>query len=182
MIKCYFGDIRKTIIEELEKAKSNLCVCVAWINDHRLMDFLLNKAEKGRLVQIILVKDRSNLSNRFNYEKFKKHGGELFWDYHHHKFCIIDNKTVIPGSYNWTYSANVRLGRENIVIIRKEPILINEYSREFRKLLKNSEKYNSNVYGLALEKQNLVASTLTEFLNESKRRWKGVSQNFLQSK
>ena len=34
----------------------------------------------------------------------------------HHKFCIIDKKTLINGSYNWTYYAEYK-NMENIVIL-----------------------------------------------------------------
>ena len=37
----------------------------------------------------------------------------------HNKYCVIDEKIVITGSFNWTAKA-VSLNHENIVIIRDE--------------------------------------------------------------
>lgn len=37
----------------------------------------------------------------------------------HNKYCIIDEKILITGSYNWTIKATT-LNRENILIIEDE--------------------------------------------------------------
>jgi len=36
----------------------------------------------------------------------------------HNKFCVIDSKTVVTGSYNWTKKAQSNY--ENITIIKDE--------------------------------------------------------------
>ena len=50
----------------------------------------------------------------------------------HHKFCIIDNKIVITGSYNWTFYAETR-NIENIIISDKSET-VNLYRDEFSRL------------------------------------------------
>ena len=47
----------------------------------------------------------------------------------HHKFAIIDGRTVITGSYNWTRSA-AELNYENIVV-SDEPRLVSAFARTF---------------------------------------------------
>ena len=45
----------------------------------------------------------------------------------HNKYAVIDEKTVVTGSFNWTNKA-VNLNHENIVIINSE-----EVSNDFKK-------------------------------------------------
>ena len=120
MIYSHFGDIRQIIINELKLANHDIYVVVAWITDPHLYRILLEKVKNGVEVAIILVDDEINLKNGFDYDEFVKLGGTVFWDNHHHKFCVIDRKTLITGSYNWTYSANNRDRRENILVIKNE--------------------------------------------------------------
>ncbi|QHT71173.1 DUF1669 domain-containing protein [Rhodocytophaga rosea] len=145
MIEPHFGDIRNIILEQLNKAEFDIYVAVAWITDKYLLDILLSKAANGLIVQIILVKDEINLNNGFDYGNFLETGGQIFWNDHHHKFCVIDRKIVITGSYNWTYAANMRVKRENIIVIKGEEALIENYSREFKTLLKNSNKCGTDI-------------------------------------
>jgi hypothetical protein len=50
----------------------------------------------------------------------------------HNKFCIIDDETVITGSYNW--SANAWNHFENIVIIKNDYKLLLSFLHEFEDL------------------------------------------------
>lgn len=51
----------------------------------------------------------------------------------HHKFCIIDQKIVITGSYNWTKQA--RNNEENITVIKDEVHIYDDYSAIFNQLV-----------------------------------------------
>lgn len=50
----------------------------------------------------------------------------------HHKFAIIDKKTLVNGSFNWTRSAT-DYNQENI-LVTDEPKLVNAYLAEFESL------------------------------------------------
>lgn len=141
-ISAYFSDIQTNISEEIKKAKYNIFVAVAWITDKSLWTILEKKAEEGVVVQVILVPDEINKNNNTDFVGFLKSGGQLYWDNHHHKFCVIDVKTVITGSYNWTYMANNRGKRENIIVLKQNSEIAEQFSDEFKILLKQSEKYH----------------------------------------
>lgn len=47
----------------------------------------------------------------------------------HNKFCIIDNETVITGSFNWSKTAVLHF--ENIVVVKNDLKLVKSYLREF---------------------------------------------------
>ena len=50
----------------------------------------------------------------------------------HHKFGVIDEKTVITGSHNWSKAANH--GNDETVLIVENPIIAAHYVREFARL------------------------------------------------
>ena len=55
----------------------------------------------------------------------------------HHKFCIVDHKLIITGSYNWTKSA-ANKNYENI-LINSDSKVVKSFQSEFDKLWKNLE-------------------------------------------
>lgn len=52
----------------------------------------------------------------------------------HHKFCVIDLKKVITGSFNWTVKAS--FNNENIAVIEQRD-QAEKYADEFLKLIKD---------------------------------------------
>ncbi len=50
----------------------------------------------------------------------------------HHKFSIIDNRTVITGSHNWSEAANN--GNDETLIVIENPTVAAHYQREFNRL------------------------------------------------
>jgi phosphatidylserine/phosphatidylglycerophosphate/cardiolipin synthase-like enzyme len=153
MIEPHFGDIRSIILENLSNAKFDIYVAVAWFTDKQIFEILMEKSRQGLNVEVVIVNDEINLGNQFNYNLFTEQGGKLFWDNHHHKFCVIDREIVITGSYNWTYMANNRLQRENVIVIKHEKELIDKYSIEFRTLLRSAIKYELKPKIEYIEKQ-----------------------------
>ena len=140
-LTAHFTDIQEKIATELSKAKYNIFVAVAWITDKALWDILIKKSKDGVVVQIILINDDINKGTGIDFESFVKNGGQLYWDDHHHKFCVIDVKTVITGSYNWTYYAQNRVKRENVIVIKGASDIAEQFSDEFKLLLKKSTRF-----------------------------------------
>ena len=50
----------------------------------------------------------------------------------HHKFCIVDNKKLISGSFNWTMQAV--MGNKENVIVTEDPKLVRGFVQEFEEL------------------------------------------------
>jgi phosphatidylserine/phosphatidylglycerophosphate/cardiolipin synthase-like enzyme/predicted flap endonuclease-1-like 5' DNA nuclease len=50
----------------------------------------------------------------------------------HHKFGIVDHRTVITGSHNWTDAANI--GNDETVMVIHSPTVAAHYDREFERL------------------------------------------------
>jgi phosphatidylserine/phosphatidylglycerophosphate/cardiolipin synthase-like enzyme len=117
-INSYFKNIRKEILHELDFSTESIQVAVAWFTNHELFDKLCEKVSKGIKVELIIIDDEiNNRIGGLNFQQFIKLGGTLIYgnteNPMHNKFCIIDNKVLISGSYNWTYFAE-NINFENI--------------------------------------------------------------------
>jgi phosphatidylserine/phosphatidylglycerophosphate/cardiolipin synthase-like enzyme len=105
----HFEKIQQQITEQIQSAKFTIWVAVAWFTDNVLFEHLILKNKQGVNVQLIIIDDDINGKSGLNYEKefetyrIRKTG--RYENMMHNKFCIIDLKTVIHGSYNWTKKA-----------------------------------------------------------------------------
>ena len=50
----------------------------------------------------------------------------------HHKFVIVDGKTLINGSFNWTRQAV--FGNNENVLITSDDLIVSKFKQEFNKL------------------------------------------------
>ena len=113
-----FDDIKRIIIEELNKAINTIYVCVAWFTDDDIRDVLLAKYHAGVDVRVITYLDGVNKKHGVDFqdiphkERRGVRGGIM-----HRKYGIIDNHVTIAGSFNWTDNASER-NDENIEIIQ----------------------------------------------------------------
>jgi len=122
-IEIHFEDIQSKIIEQINNAKFSIWIAVAWFTDKEILRLLYRKKQEGLNVRIVVIDDETNTKFGIEYEKFfeakrVKPTGK-YENIMHHKFCIIDFRTVIHGSYNWTKKAqwnketiSVDFGRE----------------------------------------------------------------------
>jgi hypothetical protein len=119
-IQASFENIQRDILEQLNQALFTIWVSVAWFTDRLLFEKLKEKAAQGVNVQVIINNDDINRRTGFDFETyFETYRVDGFGAYQdnilHDKFCVIDLKTTINGSYNWTNRA--MYNQENINII-----------------------------------------------------------------
>ena len=137
--QAYFEDIQVQISKELNSAKSSIHIAVAWFTDNELFTQLCSKASDGITVELLLMDDEINRNSGISYQSLVTSHGKL-WQIKtdgdtrlmHNKFCIIDNETIINGSYNWTKKA--KHNHESITIIKESPDLAIQFLDEFNKL------------------------------------------------
>ena len=139
MVKHYSNNIQNVIQRELFTANSSIKIAVAWFTNDLLFQPLLLKLATGVKVDLILNKDEINLSSSIDFNFFAQQGGNLYWNESnrlmHEKFCIIDDRIVITGSYNWTNKAEVNY--ESISIFIDEQDTITDYKARFQALSRN---------------------------------------------
>lgn len=135
----HFNDIESNILSALDSAKASVDLCMAWFTNEKLRNKLLEKQAEGCEVRVIRYKDGVNHSKGVDLSDINHI--EIRGERHgimHRKFCVIDNQTVLDGSYNWTNNAETKNDEE--VIVHKNALeLASSYTREFNRIWKLSE-------------------------------------------
>lgn len=144
MIKVYFDKIRQQILAELDAATDSISVAVYWFTNEELFDKLISKLDEGVSVELIIHNDYiNNRESGLSFQNFINKGGKFYFSSSdnpmHNKFCVIDKKVVINGSYNWTYYAEDK-NRENVLIIKDEQAVLKDFATEYERL-----KYLTNL-------------------------------------
>jgi len=138
--QAYFEEIQKVIISHILQAKHSIFVAVAWLTDSSIFNELCKKAEQGIWVELLLVSDTINNDMApFDHNRLNTCGGKVFFvpaqldgSIMHHKFCVIDDSTVITGSYNWSKKA--QFNDENIVVTEDADELAAQFKKEFQSI------------------------------------------------
>jgi hypothetical protein len=55
----------------------------------------------------------------------------------HHKFAVIDNRTVVTGSFNWSPSAAHQ--NDEVLLVIESPLLAAHFTREMDRLWRGAE-------------------------------------------
>jgi hypothetical protein len=137
-IKPHFNNIRQVILNNLLESNSEIYIAVAWFTNHDIFNVLLEKAKKIPVNLIILNDDINNRIDGLDFQQFIDNGGKFYFGKQetpmHNKFCIIDDKTLITGSYNYTYLAE-KINYENIIIFKGASDIIESYKKEFSNII-----------------------------------------------
>ena len=109
-VEMRFDEIESTIIEKLSSAKYCIWVAMAWFTNEKIYEVLLKKKKEGLNIRLIL--DDNNKNKRLDFSEFEHYYILIESKYKnimHNKFCIIDMKMVLHGTYNWTNAANYNM-------------------------------------------------------------------------
>lgn len=135
--KSFFENIESVILINLKNAKSSVKIAVAWCTNPKIFDLLHKLHSNNIVIQVIVADDKINFTvakNQFqslidaNIEVKVSRYPRLM----HHKFCVIDDRLLLTGSYNWTRKAELT-NHENI-IISTDITLVNEFRKAFNDL------------------------------------------------
>lgn len=144
MIKHVSNKIQNEIQMELFKAKESIKIAVAWFTNELLLQPLILQLKNGVSVELIINDDEINRGGEssLDFSEYLKAGGILRWNdskqLMHEKFCIIDNRIVINGSYNWTNKAELNSEVESIFYDEEETTLF--YNKLYKSLSERFEK------------------------------------------
>lgn len=125
----------QTICDFLDKAEDSIQICVFTISDDSITKKITQCNDRGIKIKIITDNDKQyDRGSDINYLAGK--GLEIKVDmsrhHMHHKFAIVDNKTVLTGSYNWTRSAE-KFNQENLIITDSSN-MVQLFKNEFKRL------------------------------------------------
>lgn len=165
-----FDEILKSIQNELSLAKDSVKVAVSWFTNFALFKQLKELAEKGIKVQIIINNDLINNGGYcLDLNKLINVGVEInlveYPHLMHNKFCIIDDVTVINGSYNWTRFSGKNY--ENVMIFRNDEYVSTSFCQEFERIRENAEyKYVEQMPEAVPERPQYDRSAFKQYVTE----------------
>ncbi len=132
-----FEDLQSKIIQEIKAAKFIIWAAVAWFTDEVIFKELVKKRTQGIDIKIVILDDKTNKNAGLPFEEYfevyRIEPEGYFENIMHHKFCVIDLKTTIHGSYNWTKKA--QYNRETLEISSGREVA-EKFSEEFIRLRK----------------------------------------------
>lgn len=114
-----------SIVKAIAEAQKTILVSAYSFTSQDIAEALLKAKKRNVIIKLIL--DKSQMSQQYSASKFFINQGfalkiDVKHAIYHNKVMIIDDKTVITGSFNFTKAAELR-NAENVLIIRDNPSL-----------------------------------------------------------
>jgi hypothetical protein len=130
-----YDNPQKEIIKNINQAEAFINIAMYIFTDRDIALPLVKAHERGVKVRVYLDQEQTvylysqsrflalkGINTRISTNKYNMHN----------KFAVIDNRILLTGSYNWTFSANHR-NDENLMVI-DDPDVISRYQNYFEKL------------------------------------------------
>ncbi len=127
------GGCTEAVVREINGARHEVLVQAYSFSSKPITEALV--AAKTRGVQVTILLDRSNESEAYSdLGQFVEHGLAPLIDAHHaiahNKVMVIDHKTVLTGSFNFTHQAEAE-NAENLLVIKGNAALAKAYRDHF---------------------------------------------------
>jgi phosphatidylserine/phosphatidylglycerophosphate/cardiolipin synthase-like enzyme len=127
--------ITELILKEIAEAHQRIDVLAFVFTSERIAAALVDAQNRGVTVRVVIERGNAR-GNGSKVALLQEADIDLRLDGNcykmHHKVMIIDNATVITGSFNFTEAAQ-RQNDENILIVRDRHLAVN-YSQEFERI------------------------------------------------
>jgi len=145
-VRVYFtpsGSPTAAIIETLDNARGSVHVQAYSFTSGPIAAALKRAHDRGVAVRVIL--DKSQKSEKYSSATFLTRAGIAVWidgkhAIAHNKVMVVDGRTVITGSFNFTKSAEER-NAENLLVINDGRIA-NRYLANWERCKGHSEVFN----------------------------------------
>ena len=138
---CPKDDCADKVVQELRKAQRSIFFMTFSFTHHGIGNALLSKMNQS--VEVKGVFEKTQLNDFTLYPVLRFQGADVRLDGNkynmHHKVFIIDNETVITGSFNPTKNADER-NDENLLIIKDKKIA-EQFLEEFFMVFSSSPKH-----------------------------------------
>src|ERR1035437_11022315 len=137
-IKVYFspnGGCKQAVISEIRKASQTIDIAMYYLSSRDIAKALVQASDNNVRVRIVLDQSQeieSASKSGYLIKQGIKVRYHLGFGLMHNKFAIIDGKSLITGSFNWTLTAEER-NEENLLIITDQET-IEKYKERFKYL------------------------------------------------
>ncbi len=133
---------RNIIVQQIKEAVNAINICVFTISDDLISKSILDAHQRGKEIRLITDNDKS-LDLGSDVEQLSKAGISIKMDetrnHMHHKFMVVDDRSLVTGSYNWTRSAAM-YNHENI-LLTQDPGAVRSFLKEFDGLWQKMKAY-----------------------------------------
>ena len=136
------GGCTEAVTKSLSKAKSTVLIQAYSFTSAPIAQALVNAKKRGVNVQVIL--DKSQRTEKYSSADFLRTAGiptyiDAKHAIAHNKIIVIDSKTVLTGSFNFTKAAEDS-NAENLLVIQ-DPALAAKYTTNWQAHLQHSDVY-----------------------------------------
>ena len=129
------NDITSSLLKEIGSAKKSIHFMAFSFTQDELGSAMRDRFESG--IDVRGVFDERQISRYSEFALMKAAGMSVIQDRNkgtmHHKVIVIDEETVITGSYNFSKNAEER-NSENLLIIKGNPDIAQAYLAEFNRV------------------------------------------------
>ena len=148
-IACYFspdGGCTEAVVAEINAAQQTILVQAYSFTSTPIAKALVDAHARG--VQIAVILDKSNRTDHYSAADFVQHAGiPTYIDAQHaiahNKIMLIDGRTILTGSFNFTKGAE-KSNAENLLVIKDRPDLFAKYYANFQHHLSHSPAYEGH--------------------------------------
>ncbi len=137
-VEVYFSPedgVAKYVVQRLKSARTNIHFMTFSYTADAISDAMIAQVKAGLVVRGVFERQNAGGSGA-DFGRLKAGGVDVLEDGNcyilHHKVIVIDERTVITGSYNFTSSAE-KDNDENLVIV-DDPALASAYLEEFQRV------------------------------------------------
>jgi hypothetical protein len=116
-------EIYAKIRQELLAAEYEILIATAWFTDEELYQIVADKLAEGVHVEIIIADNQEN--EKLDFDALADKGAAVFkirnsgYGIMNQKFCVIDKRIALHGSYNWSVNAK-KNNQESIISTNHE--------------------------------------------------------------
>lgn len=143
-VSVYFApedNVRGAILDELARAKQKVRFLAFSFTDPQIAALMISSRLQGVDVKGIFEKQFSGKEST-KHKTLELAGSDVRWDTNgyamHNKVIVVDDQTVLVGSFNFSESANQK-NDENLVIVRSRAVAA-QYLEEFGRLWNRTTK------------------------------------------
>ena len=137
------GGVRQRLVRAIQDSRKTIDIAMYNFTAAELAEALYDAKARGVHIQVVVDHEMAETGGsgvpglRLNGITIRSLGVPQ-QSLMHNKFAIFDNRLVITGSYNWTYSAE-HSNYENLVVL-DDPLLVGKFQQEFRRLWREAKE------------------------------------------
>jgi len=140
------GGVADALIAMIGQARKSIAVQAYVFTHNKISEALIEAHERGVAVDVILDDDQSDIGGAERM-KLRRAGITVYIPKidgmkMHNKTLIIDSRTIVTGSFNFTYAADEK-NAENLIVIEDRPRLVRAFEKYHEQLQRVSKKYET---------------------------------------